>query len=1031
MLRNLLCYTCVLSISLLCGNANAQRIKGLPFIKNYSPRDYKATPQNLGISQNDQGQFYIANGAGVLEFNGKNWKLNKLPNNVGTNCVLAAKDKNVYVGAFGEFGYFKKLNSGELTYHSLTPKSDEEIGKIVSIHELNDGIYFQTKKGFYQAKNNKVHFISAPANLHIAHYSDGHIYVKVKERGLYEFTGHAYKPVVYGNVFANSAIFGVIHNSDGLLVVTDTEIFWSGNGNPFEKKEFPFTNFNSVKILDGKYLSFGLFGDGLIITDRNFNIIHQLTIDNGLQDGTINDQFLDSEKNLWLALNRGITKVEVFSPVTSFGFNQGIKSSIESILDFKNEIYISTYNGLFYLNKVSRKFEQVSGLNSDCYGLNSFIFNGDTSLYVASNSGISRVINHNAQKAIDCIPYNFAQSKYYQNRIYVCNDDGFRSYIYMNGTWKQEELNYKLNSPVIAFCEENDHTVWVSDLNEGVFRLTVHPASKEKVTLEQFVSPALPKGFVYVYNYKKTVLFGTSDGIYEYSEKTKKFTRSGLNPPFREKFAVHRIAVDGKNNLWLSVFYEKNAEYDVTYYNGKTWVYQPFQKSSNDIIQCIGFDNEFAYFGSASGLFCYDYSEFINYENGFNTYIDEFLAEGERQSIAKKSNSPIQYRQNDLTFQFYANSYTEEQATVYSYFLEGYSKKYSPWTAENHAIFTNLHEGDYILKVKAKNIFGKISPEAKFNFTILAPWYRTWWAYTLYVVLLIAFVYLVVSYSTRKLKNVIKERTAEVVEQKEEIEKQKVVLEVKNRDILDSIKYAKRIQETIIPTEETLQKSITPDMFAFFKPKDIVSGDFYWMSEVDDVILIAVVDCTGHGVPGALVSIVGNNGLNRSVNEFKLRKPAEILDKLAILTEEAFRQSGKEELRDGMDITLLSINKKTRQIQYAGANNPLWIIRDGNQFEEIKANKQPIGKFENRQPFTNHSFTVGSGDALFMFTDGYADQFGGPGGKKFKYKQLQELLVLNYQLKFPFLKSLLSQTFEDWKGEYEQLDDVCLIGIKF
>ncbi|HLP13991.1 MAG TPA: hypothetical protein VK177_18810, partial [Flavobacteriales bacterium] len=633
MLRNLRFHVTLLVAMLFGVQLSAQQIKGLPSIKNYSPRDYKATPQNLGISQSAEGQFYFANAAGVLEFNGKNWKLHKLPDNVAINCVHASKDKNIYVGAFGEFGYFEKLKSGELKYHSLTPKKNEEIGKIVSIHELKDGVYFQTKKGFYQAKNKKVHFIEAPANLHIAHFSEGRIYIKVKERGLYEFTGHAFKAVVNGDVFANSAIFGVIQTPEGLLVATDTEIYFSANNGEFEKKELPFTNFNSVKVLDGKYFSFGLFGDGLVITDKNFNIVHQLTIDNGLQDGTINDQFLDREKNLWLALNRGITKVEAFSPVTSFGFNQGIKSSIESILDFKNEIYISTYNGLLYLDKTSRKFQPVAGLKSDCYGLNSFVFNGDTSLYVASNSGISRISNHTAQKVIDCIPYNFAQSKYYQNRIFVCNDDGFRSYIYMGGTWKQEDLDYKLNSPVFTFCEEDDHTVWVSDFNEGLYKLTIHPSSKEKVTVDYYDSTHLPKGFVYVYNYKKNVLFGTSDGIYEHNEKTGKFTRSALNPPFTEKFAVHRIAVDGKNNLWLSVFIEKNSEYDVTYYNGKSWVYQPFQKSGNDIIQCIGFDKNFAYFGSASGLFCYDYSDFINYEKEFSTYIDEFSAEGERQSI--------------------------------------------------------------------------------------------------------------------------------------------------------------------------------------------------------------------------------------------------------------------------------------------------------------------------------------------------------------------------------------------------------------
>jgi serine phosphatase RsbU (regulator of sigma subunit) len=432
-------------------------------------------------------------------------------------------------------------------------------------------------------------------------------------------------------------------------------------------------------------------------------------------------------------------------------------------------------------------------------------------------------------------------------------------------------------------------------------------------------------------------------------------------------------------------------------------------------------------------LFCYDYSNHINYERSFKTYIDQFSALNDRQPVFfTEDDAPVlPYHKNDLNFQFYSDSYTDENSLVYSYFLEGYSKKWSDWSTSNQAFFTNLHENTYTLKVKSKNLFGKESPVTSLSFTIMAPWYRTWWAYTLYVILMGTFVYLAILFSTRKLKSVIKERTAEVVKQKEKIEKQAEVLEEKNRDILDSIKYAKRIQETIIPTEETLQQTVTQDLFVFYKPKDIVSGDFYWMKQIGDTVMVAVIDCTGHGVPGALVSIVGNNGLNRAVNEFGLRKPAGILDKLSELTEEAFKQHGKEELRDGMDINLVSINRNTMELQYAGANNPLWIIRKSGEFTEIKANKQPIGKFEDRHPFTNHAIPLGPGDAVFLFTDGYADQFGGPNGKKFKYKQLQDLLEANVDKPFHELKIIVTESFERWKADYEQIDDICLMGIKF
>lgn len=1029
-LQKLVCLIvlCVLSIT----HTVAQSSKGLPSLKNFSPRDYKATPQNLGVTQTPDGAFYFANAAGILEYNGTKWQLIKIPGNIAVTCVYAANNNLIYVGGHNEFGYLEKQNTGLFKYISLVPASKKQTdNKIRSINEVNGFVLFQTRHGFYKLKNKKLSFVEAPAPLHLAHYTNQLAYVLAKDHGLIQFDGKEFKPVENGSIFT-STIFGVVKIEHKLIVVTDAEIFVSDNHQPFEPVPVNFTNFNSVKLLDNKLLSFGLFGDGLIITDLNFNIIHQLNIDNGLQDGTVNDQFLDKEKNLWLALNRGITRIEAFSPVTSFGFDQGIKSSIESVIEFKNEIYISTYNGVLYFDKSTKKFESVANIKVDCYGLNTFALNGDTALYCAVNNGIYKIVNHSAQKVIDCIPYNFGQSKYYQNRMFICNDDGFKSYSNIGGVWRKEDIDYKIDWPVLSYCEQNDKTVWVSDLNEGVYKITIQPSSTDRVKLDRFENNKLPSGFVFVYKYQNKVLFGTSDGIYELDEKKQTFFRSTLNPPFKDKFAIHRMASDGRGNLWVSVFYEKKTEYDVCYYDGKNWIYHPFQKSSNDIIQCIGFDQQYAYFGSASGLYCYDYTNYVNYTLPFQSYISSFKASGEFQPVQfKEDDSPVlPYALNDLTFEFYTDSYTEETANNYSYYLDGYSKKWSDWTTDNQAFFTNLHEGDYVLKVKTQNIFGNISQPASLHFSILAPWYRKWWAYVLYIAALGVFIYGAISYSTRKLKAIIKEHTAEIVEQKEEIEKQKVVLEVKNRDILDSIKYAKRIQETIIPSEQTLQDHITENMFVFYKPKDIVSGDFYWMSKVDDLVLVAVVDCTGHGVPGALVSIVGNNGLNRAVNEFHLRKPSDILDKLAILTEEAFKQQGKEDLRDGMDITLISINKSKQEIQFAGANNPLWIIRNGSEFEEIKANKQPIGKFEARQPFKNHVFTYQPGDAVFMFTDGYADQFGGPGGKKFKYKQLQDIILLNNQLKYPFLKSLLSQTFEDWRADYEQLDDVCLMGIK-
>ncbi len=217
-----------------------------------------------------------------------------------------------------------------------------------------------------------------------------------------------------------------------------------------------------------------------------------------------------------------------------------------------------------------------------------------------------------------------------------------------------------------------------------------------------------------------------------------------------------------------------------------------------------------------------------------------------------------------------------------------------------------------------------------------------------------------------------------------------------------------------------------PEHFVLFKPKDIVSGDFYWAFEKDRDFYLAAVDCTGHGVPGALVSVICNNALNRSVREYGLTDPGEILNRTREIVVQEFERSD-DEVRDGMDIALCSL--EGNQLKYSGAHNPLWIIRN-QQLIEIKANKQPIGKFHKKELFTTHSFDLIKDDTIYIFSDGYADQFGGEKGKKLKTANLKKLLLsIQHETMAKQLK-IVNDQFQQWKGDIEQLDDVCFIGVR-
>jgi len=300
------------------------------------------------------------------------------------------------------------------------------------------------------------------------------------------------------------------------------------------------------------------------------------------------------------------------------------------------------------------------------------------------------------------------------------------------------------------------------------------------------------------------------------------------------------------------------------------------------------------------------------------------------------------------------------------------------------------------------------------------------------VSLLIA-VLLIVAYRSfikqRKQAAIINRQKEEAEIQRDEIQTQHIQLAEKNKEITDSITYAKRIQDAMLPPMELFQSHLEKS-FVFYMPKDIVAGDFYWMESVNDKVIFAAADCTGHGVPGAIVSVICSNALNRSVREFKLEKPSDILDKTLEIVLEKF-SSSDDEVKDGMDIALCCWDPRTNEIQYAGANNPLWIIRNGkHKIEEYKADKQPIGKYLKHVPFTNHKTTLEEGDSIYLFSDGFADQFGGEMGKKFRSIHFKELLISVQSKDMKAQRKAIEKSFFGWKGKLDQLDDVCVIGFR-
>lgn len=388
----------------------------------------------------------------------------------------------------------------------------------------------------------------------------------------------------------------------------------------------------------------------------------------------------------------------------------------------------------------------------------------------------------------------------------------------------------------------------------------------------------------------------------------------------------------------------------------------------------------------------------------------------------------LSHRQSSIIFE-YASVTLNPDEVQYQIMLDGIDQDWRLPDRQTRAIYPALPHGKYTFMVKGKSSSGVWNMEpASFSFVIRPPIYLTWYFNFAVAVTLLILVFSYVKIRERALKREnlilegrVKERTAIVVAQKEELAR-------KNENITDSIRYAKRIQFAILP-----ENSPYPDTFILFKPKDIVSGDFYWFTEVGDKEFFSAVDCTGHGVPGAFMSIIGHNSLTKIVREYGILEPGKILSQLnKEVLETLHQRSDARDIYDGMDLALACYDRKGKYLEYSGAFNPLYLVRNG-EIIETKADKQSIGRsaFKTDAVFTNHRIKIERGDTVYLFTDGYVDQFGGEHRKKFKYKNMKETILKIQEETMLKQRTIMDQTIERWRGDQDQLDDILIIGRRF
>ena len=753
-----------------------------------------------------------------------------------------------------------------------------------------------------------------------------------------------------------------------------------------------------------------------------------LTTANGLVNNNIWKILQDREGNIWFgSKSNGVSKLnsERFKIYTS---KEKLPNTVVLTVfkDHENQLWSGTNKGIAVWKKDSViMFEEADGLSSEV--VRDIDQASDGTLYAGTNYGLSVYDGQNITGYKSSNTKMNSIHDVYAKGDYVWLGTMVGPVLFEEGDFVQPMNANEFDKPVFDIVEHNGN-IWFA-YDDGVLlyngKSFVQLTAKDGFFDGRSRSVAVgPEGNLW---------FGTNDGIFRFDGDS--CVNFGVEDGLISD-AVYSLGFHIDGSLWVGqsrglsrLLFDGEELEDIIVY-GKEQGFLGLECSTNSI--CMDDDGKI-WIGATNGLVEYDpkRDKGLYYKpltritavklfagtTDWSEFSDSVLING------MPLNPELPFDKNHLTFEFSGVSLTSPASMNYSFILEGLDEEWSGVDNVNKAVYNNIDPGEYTFKVRAG--FGdelwKNTP-VSFSFTVSPPFYQTNWFYLICALIVSGAVY---SYVT------IRKANTQITEQKQKIELQKDVIEVKNKAMLDSINYASNIQSATLPSEKEWFKML-PDSFVLYKPKDIVSGDFYWLGNNNKgSIFFSAVDCTGHGVPGALMSIVGYNGLNQAINEHHLDEPARILNYLSRSVAGSLRKSERvDHVKDGMDISFCKLNNKEMQLEFAGAFNPVLIVRNGQQLL-TKGDRIAIGNLSAKnQPFTNHKIDLVPGDCIYIYSDGFADQFGGRFGKKMKTSVMRQLLVSISHMSMSEQKEALNGHLADWQGDLDQVDDVCVIGVK-
>lgn len=844
----------IFTIILLCGVnyfwtaalLSAQNEKGLPHIRNYSPKEYSASPQNWDAVQGQDGIMYFANSNGVLSYDGVNWKLITLPNRGLVRSLAADSTGRIYVGGYGQFGYLQTDSIGALRFVSLlsqVPQNYRSFADVWKIFIKQDGVYFVSAKFVFRWDNQRIKIWKPESEFTNWDFINDQIFVMDESSGMKTIVNDSLTLVENGKKFVNKPLFSMwpYQKNAWLLkepgkgfLIDDGKTITPMTGNLHRLILQSLPHYSGL-LSDGRFVITTL-REGVFILDSSGAVVQVINQKTGLQSNDIKHFYSDKNGNLWLLTNNGISRVSIASPVSFFNEKQQLTATVDAILRANNTLYAATNYGVRRLSRSANEselpfFEEIPG-NPE---LALHLLAAGKDVLAATGAGVF-LIGNRATSVTSRRSAFLYRSKIDSNLIYVGLKEGLDLLRYKNGKWADVGLFPGITEQIRTIVEDEAGNLWLGTRSQGVLRVSIDIQNPlEKFRVERFSEKnGLAPGGIRVQSVSNKIYFSSDEKLMRFDESIQKFVAdSTFGIELTDgSHGVDQLYPDPAGNVWVvavQVAPEKNIlilgerQQDGSYRIEKNM----FEQFSDFPVWYIHPEDHVVWFGGPEGIIRYDMKNKKGNDTGFSTVISSVFIKSDSLIYAGNSSRvpEIQYDDNAMRIQFAATSYENEAVNAYQYRLEGFDKEWSNWSNEIHKDYTNLPEGLYRFYVHSRNLHGNISPPIIFEFIVLPPWYRTWWAYGAYGVIIflilhtgvkIRFRYL--EYRNRRLEEKVEARTREIQQQQSEISEKNQRLESANTEIEAQRDHLKMINEqlelAIKELKETQQQLIQSEKMA-------------------------------------------------------------------------------------------------------------------------------------------------------------------------------------------------------------------------